>query len=190
MKWRRSAVACATVLTALAVTMLTTMTAKANPAFFEIHLVNTNANKCLGVFAGNMTNGTPAVQWSCNNHLDQLWLVESATGVFPNTHIETQIRDVQDDNKCLGVFNRATGDGANVVIWDCNGSTDQEWDLLQVIAPSASNPDGCYTIVNDNAYPKVLGILDANPADGAQAVIWDNLGHPDQVWCAIPPQVT
>ena len=188
MKWHRSALACTAVLTALALTLLTGMTANASTSFLG-YWVNNSAGKCLGVLAANMTNGTPVVQWGCDGTPNQDWIIATPNG-FPGNDIQTQIRNAQNSTKCLGVFNSETGDGANLVIWDCNGSADQEWFLQQVVAPGGSNPDGCYTIANVNAFPKVLGIFDANPANGAQAVIWDNLGHPDQIWCPSPPPLT
>jgi hypothetical protein len=187
MKWHRLALACAAVLTALALTALTTMTAKATTPFINAWS-NTNTGKCLGVLAANMTNGTPVVQWACDDSANQQWEI-ATPNVFPANNFVTQIRDFQNTNKCLGVLASATGDGANLVIWDCNGSLDQQWDFQQVAAPSVQFRFGCYTIANVNAFPKVLGILAASPADGAQAVIWDNLGHPDQVWCPLHSNV-
>ena len=181
MKWYRTALACAAILTTLALTSVTTMPAKA-AATFKGSFSNTNTGKCLGIVAANMNNGTPAVQWSCDLTPNQSWIIQTPNG-FPGNNIITELRNSQDTGKCLGVAGAATDNGSNLVIWDCNGSSDQLWDLQQVVAPSRGLPWGCYNIANVNAFPRVAGVLAANTADGAQAVIWDNLGHPDQVWC-------
>jgi hypothetical protein len=157
------------------------MTAKAAPTFTD-SMSNLNAGKCLGVLAANMTNGTSAVQWACDGTANQKWAISTPNG-FPANNFVTQLRNSQNPNKCLGVLASATGDGANLVIWDCNGSLDQFWDFQQVIAPGGNFPFGCYTIANANAFPRVLGILAGSTSDGAQAVIWDNLNHGDQTWC-------
>lgn len=108
-----------------------------------------------------MTNGTPVVVWTCNGHPRQTWEIING---FPGSGGFTQIHNSQDPGKCLGVLGSATSDGSNLV-----------------------GPFGCYNIVNLNADPKVLGVLNGGtPTDGAQAVIWDPLtgfSHRDQVWC-------
>jgi glucosylceramidase len=146
---------------------------------------NPGAGKCMGVVGGNMTNGTPVVQWSCNGHPDQSWEIQVVNG-SPGG-IWTQIRNFQDPNKCLGVLGSTTFDGSNLVIWDCNGSGDQEWFFQSVPNFFTGFPSGNFNIINGNADPKVIGILNMDPSDGAQAVIWDNLGptHPDQEWAPI-----
>jgi hypothetical protein len=83
----------------------------------------------------------------------------------------------------LGVLASATDDGANLVIWDCNGNSDQNWIFQNDVPVSRGIPFGCWNIENQNAAPKVLGIIGASQSDGAQAVIWDNLSHPDQEFC-------
>jgi hypothetical protein len=76
--------------------------------------------------------------------------------------------------------------GSNLVIWDCNGNTDQNWLFQLAITPSRGIPFGCFNIENQNAAPKIIGVLGASGSDGAQTVLWDNLTHPDQIWCPSP----
>lgn len=166
---------------------LTQLPAKAS-ATFEKNWFSDGTGKCLGVLGGNMTNGTPIVQWTCNGNPDQMWIIQTVNpGGIPGGNF-TQIQNSQDPSKCLGVLGSATSDGSSLVIWDCNGSGDQNWLFQQAIPASRGVPFGCFNIANGHAFPKVIGILGAATSDGAQAVIWDNLGasHPDQIFCPSP----
>jgi hypothetical protein len=184
-KWPRAALAAAAVLTMLALTGLTPLPAKADPFTFTGSWGNLNALKCLGVLNGDMTPGTAAVQWTCDNSSNQSWILQTPGGLT-NSFVTT-MENSADPSKCLGVLGGATTDGSNLVIWGCNGSPDQAWWFQQVTAPNVTFPFGCYSIVNVKANPKVLGILGANPSNFGQAVIWDPIpGHPDQVWCPGP----
>ena len=186
MKRYRWALACAAVATALslgALTTLTTLPAKADgPAKTWI---SQGAGKCLGVLAGNMTNGTAVVQWACNGSPDQKWVISTGSQAGVPDGQPTTIRNSKNQSKCLGVNASATNDGANLVIWDCNGSLDQQWVFENVVAPSRGIPFGCWSIENQNALAKVVGILAGSKSDGAQAVVWDNIGPaaPDQEFC-------
>jgi hypothetical protein len=180
----RWALACAAVATALSLGTLTVPPAKADgPAKTWI---SQGAGKCLGVLAGNMTNGTPVVQWACNGSSDQSWVIQTGSQFGVPDGQPTTIRNSKNLNKCLGVLASATNDGANLVIWDCNSnSLDQQWVFENVVAPSRGIPFGCWSIENQNALAKVVGILAGSKSDGAQAVIWDNIGpaSPDQEFC-------
>ena len=67
MKRHRWAMACAAVVAGLSVSALTALPAKADgPAKTWI---SQGSGKCLGVRNGDMTNGTPVVQWTCNGTL-------------------------------------------------------------------------------------------------------------------------
>jgi hypothetical protein len=187
MKWSRMALAGSVAIAAVVgLSGLAPLPAKADPIFISTWVdaptVGTGSpGECLGVVNGNMTNGTHVVSWTCNGHPDQTWEISGSPG--GNT---TTIRNSQNTSKCLGVQGSATSDGSILVIWDCNGNTDQNWTFQPWMADNRNGPFGCFTIQNQNAAPKVLGILGGNPTDGAQAVIWDRLtglGHHDQVWC-------
>ena len=160
MKRYKSALACAIGLATIALAGgMTQLPAKAS-ATFEKNWFSDGTGKCLGVLGGNMTNGTPIVQWTCNGNPDQMWIIQTVNpGGIPGGNF-TQIQNYQDPSKCLGVLGSA----------------------------SRGVPFGCFNIANAHAFPKVIGILGAATSDGAQAVIWDNLGasHPDQIFCPSP----
>jgi hypothetical protein len=148
--------------------------------------ISQGAHKCLGVLNRDMTNSTAIVQWQCDGTLNQQWIISTSNPNGMPDGQPTTIRNNQDHSKCLGVLAGATNDGAKLVIWDClQNDLDQQWVFENVSAPSAANPLGCWSIENQKALAKVVGILAASPIDGAQAVIWDNLANtnPDQVFC-------
>jgi len=194
MKLPKAALACAAALAAFALNGLAPLPAKAGSVYLATWIDGptapspTNgtggAGECLGVLGGNMTNGTAVVVWTCNGHPDQTWEIING---FPGSGGFMQIHNSQDPSKCLGVLGSATSDGSNLVIWDCNNHSDQLWQFVPWNGDPISGPFGCYNIVNLNADPKVLGVLNGGtPTDGAQAVIWDPLtgfSHRDQVWC-------
>jgi hypothetical protein len=183
-KWHRSALACAVGLAALVlIGGLTQPPAKAASTFTKSWF-SVGSGKCLGVLGGNMTNGTPVVQWSCNSHPDQMWEIQTVSSIPGGNW--TQIQNAENPSKCLGVLGSATSNGSNLVIWDCNGNTDQNWLFQLAVAPSRGIPFGCFNIENQNAAPRIIGVLGASASDGAQAVLWDNLSHPDQTWCPTP----
>jgi hypothetical protein len=180
----RWALAGAAVATALSLGALTMQPARATDSPPKTW-VSQGAHKCLGVLNRDMTNSTAIVQWACDGTPNQQWIISTSNANGMPDGQPTTIRNNQDHSKCLGVLASATNDGAKLVIWDCISHLDQQWVFENVSAPSAANPLGCWSIENQNALAKVVGILAASPIDGAQAVIWDNLANtnPDQVFC-------
>ncbi|MFF7363619.1 RICIN domain-containing protein [Streptomyces sp. NPDC008125] len=61
-----------------------------------------------------------------------------------------------------------------MVQWDDNGTTDHLWQLRHGSA-------GYFRIRNANG-GRVLGVLDASTAQGAQLVQWDDNGTDDHLW--------
>jgi Ricin-type beta-trefoil lectin domain-like len=90
---------------------LTQPPAKAASTFTE-NWFSEGSGKCLGALGGNMTNGTPVVQWTCNGHPDQMWEIQIVNSIPGGNW--TQIQNAQDPSKCLGVLGSAT---STVPIW-------------------------------------------------------------------------
>lgn len=185
MKWPKPALAGAAALITVVMTGITPLPAKADIPYASVWRNADSAAGCLGVLGGDMTNGTPVVQWPCNGHPDQTWQIHTANG-SPGGPLWTEIQSAHDPGKCLGVLGSATSDGSSLVIWDCNGSTDQLWQFQFSNSPIRGIPtSGCFNIVNFNAAPKVMGVLGGSTTPGAPAVLWDFLpAHADQYWCA------
>jgi hypothetical protein len=186
MKWPRTALACAVALGALALTGVAPAPAKADNTFTSVWSDEALPGMCLGVLGGNMANGTPVVTWACNGHPDQQWQITTyggTPGSTSNFTSYTMLRNAQDPSKCLGVLGSATANGSNLVIWDCDGTTDQNWLFFQ------EDAYGCYAVQDLTPWPviEVMGVLGGNPSNGSQAVIWDFLPtHLDQFWCPVP----
>jgi hypothetical protein len=117
--------------------------------YFEF-IVN---GQCMGVAAGNMTNGTNIVPWSCNANVsngytqakDQAWTVDlnDCFHGYWSSVLYCSVHNAMNYNKCLGTRAGATGNNTNLVIWDCLGigHPDQYWDVTQ-------QSDGNYYLTN------------------------------------------
>src|SRR5436305_7310513 len=78
---RQSALLSALGIVALGLTLLSSVPSNASttvrPAssiLLQSRFLNRNSAKCLGVLRGDMTNGTPAVQWTCDGSANQQWV--------------------------------------------------------------------------------------------------------------------
>ena len=72
-------------------------------------------------------------------------------------------------NRCLDVVGAATGNGTQVVIWDCNGGRNQVWTATA----------GKALVVYGT---KCLDVNGASPSPGAKVQIWDCNGGANQQW--------
>jgi hypothetical protein len=138
---------------------------------------NINSGQCLGVLNGNMTNGTPVIQWPCNGNPDQEWTVPP----IPSHGVFGEMRNMQNNNKCLGVKNGSLDAGATLLIWDCNGNPDQKW-AIDIVGTGGQG----FTILNYNAalngLPYVADVAEASRSNGAPVVIWPYAGRANQRW--------
>jgi hypothetical protein len=75
--------------------------------------------------------------------------------------------------KCLDVTGGGVTDGTRVELWDCNGGTNQVWNLQNSI------------LVNP-ASGKCLDDPGFNSADGTQLDIWTCDGGANQKWTMTP----
>ena len=73
-------------------------------------------------------------------------------------------------NRCLDVVGAATGNGTQVVIWDCNGGRNQQ---------SGPPPRATALVVYGT---KCLDVNGASPSPGAKVQIWDCNGGANQQW--------
>jgi ricin-type beta-trefoil lectin protein len=72
--------------------------------------------------------------------------------------------------KCLDAVNNGTTAGTKVVIWDCNGGSNQQWQL---------NADGTITGVQSRLCLDVTG---AGTANGSLIELWTCHGGSNQKW--------
>ena len=118
--------------------------AAATPANWQ-QVVNNASGLCLDIWNSNMNPGTNVAQWHCNGGDWQKWHYDPLTGL---------IRSKQDARYCLdngGQF----ANGANLVIWPCNGNAHQRFLLdsdgvLRVRSYPEQVVDGYGTHAGDN----------------------------------------
>ncbi|MEV0136814.1 ricin-type beta-trefoil lectin domain protein, partial [Dactylosporangium sp. NPDC050688] len=65
---------------------------------------------------------------------------------------------------------RGTANGTAVVIYDCNGGTNQQWNL---------NSNGSIT---GTASGRCLDVVQNGTANGSRIQLWDCTGGANQVW--------
>jgi hypothetical protein len=73
-------------------------------------------------------------------------------------------------NKCLDAFGQGTSNGTQVVIWDCNGQTNQQWNV---------NANGTITGVQSGLCLDASGAATAN---GTKVQLWTCWGGANQQW--------
>jgi hypothetical protein len=122
---------------------------------------------CLGITGGN--DDAPAELWNClSGHKDQQWHVGSAYG-------DGYHQIVNGDGECLGVAGGSHAAGAQVVGWNCLGTShgDQYWS----ISVSSCDGFGDFSLVNlatdtSLGVPYVLGTKGGVTTPGTPAVQW------------------
>jgi hypothetical protein len=73
-------------------------------------------------------------------------------------------------NKCLDANGRGTTNGTTVIIWDCNGQTNQQWNV---------NSNGTITGVQSGLCVDANG---AGSANGTKLILWSCNGQTNQQW--------
>ncbi|ADL45504.1 Ricin B lectin [Micromonospora aurantiaca ATCC 27029] len=75
-------------------------------------------------------------------------------------------------NKCLDASGRGTANGTSVIIWDCNGQPNQQWNL---------NANGTISGVQSG---RCLDAAGYGTANGTRINLWDCHGGTNQQWSA------
>ncbi|GAA3419912.1 hypothetical protein GCM10018952_61120 [Streptosporangium vulgare] len=73
-------------------------------------------------------------------------------------------------NKCLDAYGQGTANGTQVIIWDCNGGTNQQWNV---------NADGTITGVQSG---KCLEASNFGTGNGTKVQLWSCTGTSSQKW--------
>jgi hypothetical protein len=73
-------------------------------------------------------------------------------------------------NKCLDAFGQGTTNGTTVVIWDCNGGSNQQWNI---------NANGTITGVQSGLCLDASGVGTVN---GTKIILWNCTGGANQQW--------
>jgi hypothetical protein len=142
-----------------------------------------NTNFCLGVAAGNVTNGTHLIVWQCNGNSDQAWSEDLSDELSFGSESYFSFRDGTNYNKCLGVPAGSHNQGVGLVIWDCvtprSSHPDQFW------APLIDYTTGCYKFLNANSGMYMAVGNNGDVENGTQVVQWPSTPTADQEWCPV-----
>ena len=114
-------------------------------------------------WSGATTTTAGAISATVPGHGTVVYRVSGGTGT-PSTRTSTLISAAS--GRCLDVPNSATANGTQPIIWDCTGSTNQQW------------------TTNGQTVQALGKCLDApaNATAGAKATIWDCNGGANQQW--------
>jgi hypothetical protein len=119
---------------------------------------------CMGVQGGDsqvvINNPAPIITWACDGTNNQFWSEDTNSGA-PGYVL---LRNGANHNFCLSVNGMATNLGAQLVIWQCKDSSqnqDQRWAIAD--APSTF-------IIN---YNSGLMVIPWGSQEGANVVQWD-----------------
>lgn len=116
-------------------------------------------------------NGSSVQQKTAKGQTIYKWNV---TGLGNNQYKITNA----SNGRALDVNGASTADGANVIIWDYNGSPNQNWTIQPV--------GGGYFTVTAVHSGKALDVYQASTADGASVLQWTLSGSPNQQWSFVP----
>jgi hypothetical protein len=121
-------------------------------------LRNTKSHKCLQVQSWGTNNGDNVVVGSCTDHanMNQHWILEGTA--LKNIH----------SNKCLD-HGHESGNGANLFVWDCNGTPNQKFKVEGSEIRSIDS-NRCVDVWETN--------------ENANAKLWDCHGSVQQRWTA------
>jgi len=82
----------------------------------ELSVYSGGTRRCLAAENGGASAGTTAVITSCDNGSGQKWRLNS----------DNSVASVQS-GLCLDVYGARTANGTQVILWTCNGATNQRW---------------------------------------------------------------
>ncbi len=95
--------------------------AAANP--FGEQYARVGTNKCIDNRNGSSLNGNSIQIWDCNNSYNQAW-----RDADPRSGYYTFKNQAPGFNKCIDAYR---GSQQYVVLWDCDGSSDQSFIVLR-----------------------------------------------------------
>ncbi|RKS73842.1 glucose/arabinose dehydrogenase [Motilibacter peucedani] len=150
-----------TVITALLAVLVSGLTwaGVADAATPGTTLVGAASGRCLDVYRGSTTAGTPLIVWDCHGTANQRWTLPS----------DGTLR-VFAGSRCAQPAGGSTARGVAVEVAACTGSPAQRWTLTS---------GG--TLVNAAA-SLCLDVLQARTAAGSAVGVWTCHGRGNQTW--------
>ncbi|MBD3003637.1 MULTISPECIES: RICIN domain-containing protein [unclassified Streptomyces] len=126
-----------------------------------------HSGKCADIVSGSQTDGTAAVQYTCNGGGNQLFWSKDVGG--------GQVQLVaRHSSQCLTVAGGSTADGAAVVQSACGTGTNQQW--------RATDTGDGYVRLTARSSGKCLDVADESTADKAALLQWSCTGGANQQW--------
>ena len=90
------------------------------------HFVNSQSHMCLDA-AGGAANGTPVIQWPCNNISNENWQTGRLFNQLPPTFPSLISRVSGTSSHCLDMPRADPTVGNAMQIYVCNGTVAQQW---------------------------------------------------------------
>ncbi|KAJ3076838.1 hypothetical protein HDU98_011699 [Podochytrium sp. JEL0797] len=103
--------------------------------------------------------GTQLIMWGANNGENQRWMYVQDTGSLHN----------MQNKMCLDVFGFNYSNGANVVVWPCNGYVNQSWRFETInwspggrwyFIRATGNPKYCLANLNGSGKGARVGLME------------------------------
>jgi len=85
--------------------------------------------KCID--AGDMSDGNRIMLWGCNGYNQQVWGYDPAMGTIYLA--KSAGSNASNADMCLD-FTENPGDGSQLIVWHCNGLSDQQFDISPAVA--------------------------------------------------------
>ena len=130
------------------------------------------SNKVVDVAGGKTSNGVNIQIYDANNTKAQKWDLKKADIVESS---EYKIASALPGNKVLDITGNWSGNGANIQVYDFNGTNAQRWKITY------DDKTDYYTITNP-ATGKSLDVAGAGWLDGANVQTWGYNGTCAQKW--------
>ena len=143
-------------------------------------LVARHSDKCLSVSANNRANGTPLIQWACDpNRPTWNGQVFTLIPMEPNAqYAEFKVNHINagEPAKCIDVEGANTADGARLVLFDCFGGLNQQWDVIPI---SGQEP---FIALMARHSGKCMDVEGQSTANGARILQWWCYWGSNQQW--------
>ncbi len=132
----------------------------------------------LDVTSGNSSNGSGIQLWEANDsNAQKFYAVSASVSVEGGKTVDDGVYTISlkgSSGKVLDVASGSTSDGANVQVWESNGTAAQKFRF-------ECGSDGFYTITNLKS-GKALDCASGNLVPGANAQQWSSYGGDAQKW--------
>ena len=139
-------------------------------------------NRVLDVAGGKMANKTNVQQWADTDSDAQRWVLtaDGSTATYNKKSYPTYvITCVKDTTYALDVAGASTANGANIQIYQANGTKAQRWMLVPVHAMTTG---GTYTLVSALDTSLCVDISGGSTANGAKAQVYTRNGTNAQIY--------